>query len=156
MPLSDPLYELTCPICQSRRECDFKDMVRELYELKMLRRQTKPEPAVVHELFQQSGPRLPCNNCPHIGLVIEESAPLDDEEWGESRKCDSCSAAIPPERLEVFPDATRCAQCQSVDDGAAETGEPEYCPRCGDIMQPVTKTGRGMAHYALICPSCRR
>lgn len=156
MSLSEPLYELVCPLCKSRRSCDFKDIVRELYELKMLRRQNKPEPAVVHELFRQSGSRLSCQKCQHVGLIVEEAEPLNTEEWGEARKCESCSVAIPPERLEVFPDATRCAQCQSTDENTADTGEPEYCPRCGNIMQPATKIGKGMAHYTLICPTCRR
>lgn len=111
---------------------------------------------MVHELFRQSGPKLACDDCGRMGLVVHEAEVINDEEWGEARKCDSCGSVIPAERLEVFPDATRCASCQSHDDRSSDEAESEYCPECGDVMRAVSKTGRGLAGYRMVCPSCRR
>lgn len=56
------------------------------------------------------------------------------------------------ERLEVFPDATRCAGCEAAAD-RPNAGE-DYCERCGAVMA-VVSSGRRTAEYVARCPQCR-
>jgi phage/conjugal plasmid C-4 type zinc finger TraR family protein len=37
---------------------------------------------------------------------------------GAYGKCEDCGVAIPPERLEVLPESTRCVSCQAAWDGS--------------------------------------
>lgn len=54
--------------------------------------------------------------------AIEKVRELDEEQaqhaaerqaQGQGGICEDCGAVIPPERLEVLPDATRCVSCQA-------------------------------------------
>ncbi len=108
------------------------------------------------ELFRTSAGRFACPQCGEAALVATPSEPLDDEAWGEPRKCESCGAPIPPERLEVFPDTRLCVACQNLDERGELTGPAEYCPHCGSVMVLKRASGSGITRYVMTCPACRR
>ncbi len=122
-----------------------------LRSLGKLKRAKNPDPDLVRELFLASLPQLPCEGCGKTALGLHAAIDEDDPElWGEARRCESCGEPIPAERLEIFPDAVRCAACQ---DKPAAPGEDDFCPRCGNRMQ-VALSSRGLSQYRLRCPSC--
>jgi predicted RNA-binding Zn-ribbon protein involved in translation (DUF1610 family) len=108
------------------------------------------------ELFRTSAGRFACPQCGKTALAATPSEPLDDEAWGEPRKCESCGAPIPSERLEVFPETRLCVACQNRDDRGELTGPPEYCPHCGSVMVLKRSSGTGITRYIMSCPACRR
>jgi transcription elongation factor Elf1 len=117
---------------------------------------SKIENDILIELFRVSSDRFTCPRCGHGGLVANVSESLDDEAWGEARKCESCGAPIPPERLEVFPDSRLCVFCQNREERGELTGPAEYCPRCGSIMELSQSRGAGITRYIMTCRSCGR
>ncbi len=68
------------------------------------------------ELFRVSAKKFTCPQCGREGLTAKPSEPLNEEEWGMARNCSECGIVIPAERLEVFPEATLCAECQRKDE----------------------------------------
>ena len=123
----------------------------------MLRRNAEPDLELMEALMDTASESFACRACGHVGLIVTDRDPLDDEDWGNakepSRKCELCSAVIPSERIEIFPDTKLCVACQGSDErGETTQVEVEYCPRCGDIMQ-LKQVARG---YRMSCPSCRR
>ena len=80
--------------------------------------------------------------------VAEED---DWDDWGGAVACQGCRQPIPRERLDIFPGTKLCAACQQKDDSGAND-EPEFCPRCGDIMSVRLKSGT--SRYVMSCPSC--
>ncbi len=111
---------------------------------------------VLVELFRTSADRFTCPLCSHSGLIASASEPLEDEAWGESRKCESCGAPIPAERLEIFPDTRLCVACQNRDERGELTGPAEYCPRCGAVMGLKRAGGASVTRYVMTCPACRK
>ena len=81
-------------------------------------------------------------------------APRSDEglEWAESRKCEICHKPIPAERLELYPNATRCAACESCSEESH--GAAEYCRICGGIMVIKMARGSGISRYKMVCRDC--
>ncbi|MEX2137685.1 MAG: TraR/DksA C4-type zinc finger protein [Pirellulales bacterium] len=108
------------------------------------------------ELFRTSAGRFTCPQCHHAALLASPAEPLDDEAWGESRKCDSCGVPIPPERVEIFPETRLCVACQNRDELGELTGPAEYCPHCGSAMVLKRSGGSGITRYVMTCPACRR
>jgi predicted RNA-binding Zn-ribbon protein involved in translation (DUF1610 family) len=151
------MWQLRCRDCSFAEVAGPAEMLRWLQAAGMMRRAKEPDEAVIEELFVQTASRFPCPECGRVGLVAEEADDnWNDEAWSMSRKCARCRQPIPPERLEIFPDATLCAACQQSAEAAttddAET--PEYCPRCGSIMMLRSSTSRGVARYVMRCPRC--
>ena len=103
---------------------------------------------LVYELLESGLSQFPCPDCEAQAIQLREREEFDDE-WPEALLCEVCKAAIPPERLELFPDSKRCAKCQNKGD----VGEVEYCPRCGGIMK-VTQKGQ-TSTYLFSCTECR-
>jgi predicted RNA-binding Zn-ribbon protein involved in translation (DUF1610 family) len=130
-------------------------MLRWLKSAGMVRRDTAPEPELLPELFRAAAAKFACPKCGRLGLVAADAGEDDDEAWGMARKCVECGQPIPRERLEVFPGATLCVECQGKSDRGEPTGEAEYCPRCGSVMQ-LRQSGRGVTRYVMACPRCRR
>lgn len=143
--------ELVCPACGSAERCADSQMLARLRSLGLMRRDAKPDPGMVRELFRSSANRFSCHDCDHLGLTVRE--PIDDE-WGTVKVCDRCRGRIPTERLELYPDATRCAACEAAA-GPAGTEDREFCPRCGDLLK-VQLRRSGVTRYELVCPSCGR
>lgn len=131
-------------------------MIDWLLRHRLIKQTSDIDADLLTELFRTSADRFACPQCGNVGLVASPSEPLDDEAWGEARKCESCSAAIPTERLEVFPDTRLCVVCQNRDDRGEQMGPAEYCPRCGSIMELAQSRGTGITRYVLTCRACAR
>ena len=147
-------YLLRCSKCGHEEFCRPSQLLQRMQQAGLLRRLANPDPALVQELLPSAFAKFRCEKCDAIGLVGEET--VDDEEaWEESRACDKCREPIPRERLDLFPDATRCARCE--ENAVSDPGEElEYCPRCGSPMQLKLSTRPGVTRYAMACPDCRR
>jgi transcription elongation factor Elf1 len=152
MRSSDEQYELQCPVCDARQWCDQAAMLNRLRQLGMFRRQADPPAEMIVQLFRESVERFRCADCQHVGMVAQVAS---DDDWADTRSCSSCGAPIPAARLELFPDAKRCAACESQAESPQEE-DREFCPRCGNVMRLEPQHGRGVTRYTLVCPSCRR
>lgn len=154
---------LCCPKCRHRTYDTLADRIDLLKRRGKLLKDKKPDPLIVYELLMLELPATVCDQCGHVGLRYEsidagdgryvDGDGLDDEEWGESRKCVGCGIAIDPERIEVLPDTRQCTQCSA----AGRTGqadEREFCPKCGSEMKLGLRGGRGLAGYSMRCSSC--
>ncbi|MBC8354254.1 MAG: TraR/DksA C4-type zinc finger protein [Planctomycetes bacterium] len=126
-------------------------MLARLQVVGVMRRSKEPEAALVKELFESTADRLTCSACEHVGLDVCESQEEDWGEWGGVVSCKGCRQPIPRERVEIFPGMKLCAACQQKDDLGAND-EPEFCPRCGDMMSVRLKTGT--SRYVMSCPGC--
>ncbi len=122
----------------------------------MLRRNEHPAEAEMQELLPAAAPKLACPECGSVGLST--SAVFDDDaDWPAARRCQSCGQLIPAERLEVFPDAELCVQCQGrVDDRVPQVTD-EFCDGCGWPMVLRASRGRGITRQVIACsnPQCR-
>ncbi len=148
-------FDLSCRTCGFSEACGLDGAQRRLLSVGMLRRNREPTPEEVRELLLAVAPRLPCPGCGASGLLVELD---DDVDWPQSAACEGCGEAIPPERLEVFPETTLCVACQSKTDQGQRIGEVIYCPKCGSPMIERTSGGAGLTRYELACsnyPQCR-
>jgi Zn finger protein HypA/HybF involved in hydrogenase expression len=150
-----------------------EDIVRRLRALGLFRRAPHPPIELVSELLKTNAHRLTCDACHQPGLAIiahgdagsleiHSSVILaeseDDGDWQQAVICQVCREPISPDRLEVFPKAKRCAKCQDLSDRGAEPITPEYCPKCGAIVELRVSRGGGITRYKRFCtgqPSCR-
>lgn len=146
------LLEFHCPACRHREVKDFTRTVESLRTSGMLRRVEHPEEALVMELIATSANRLRCSECGEAGLDISEAH--DEFDRPESKNCERCGAQIPAERLEVFPDTNVCVKCQSTGEAGPSGDEPDFCPRCGGLMQMRQAGGSGLARYVMTCSDC--
>ena len=146
----DDLRRLRCPACGWQKLCGPEDMLARLRALGMLRREAQPPLAMVLELLQAQLSRLRCDACSAAGLVCLDVAD-DFDDWGTGRLCASCGRPLPAERLELLPDAQRCAACEQTHQ---VTADAEFCPRCGGQLQVKSGRGPGVARYRLVCGDC--
>jgi len=150
---------LECPDCLWRTTCGRDELARRLRTLGLLRRAKHPPDDLVSELLASNLQRLTCDHCGSTGLRIaveeQEDAP---GEWQAAVVCEVCHQPISPERLVALPTAKRCVACQEVADRGSATPEPEYCPKCGALLElRVSRTG-GVTRYKQFCtgnPPCR-
>jgi hypothetical protein len=156
----DEYLRVRCPRCAWSALYDQRDMVQRLRLAKMLRREGQPDPDLVLELFRSAGERLACDRCGAAGLIVEtpdqDEVGWNDDDGCQGRRCEVCGQPIPAERLELFPNAQRCATCQARNEGGEADEVPEYCPKCGAIMTLRTTSGGGLTRYQLRCQSCGR
>ena len=154
------MFRLTCPTCEAESFCGQDDAVRRLRLLGLLRREAEPSPQLVEELLVETAPRMTCPVCKAIGL---RAAPAEDEwddvNWQAAVLCEICRQPIATERLDAVPDAKRCVPCQdAVESGTATDDEPEFCPKCGALLEIRISRGAGITRYKRFCtgiPSCR-
>lgn len=161
---------LACGKCGWRTVCGEEELARRLRTLGLLRRSPHPPPELVSELLRVNVHRLACDACHHVGLTVigaddGASRPIsafaaEDEEgdWQQAVICQICRQPIDPERLEVFPDSKRCAKCQTIADRGAEPVPPEFCPKCGALLEIRVSRGGGITRYKQFCtgnPPCR-
>lgn len=150
-------WEADCLACRANFAPDLPQRLAWLRAVGKLRQEAKPDAALIDELFRTTAGQFACRVCGAVGLSVK---PVDDEDedvaWGQPRRCEDCSAPIPRERLELFPQTRLCVACQSRDERGARPTEVEYCPRCGAAMQLVLSRGSGISRYRVSCPSCRR
>jgi hypothetical protein len=151
---------LTCSACQHKTLCDELQLAARLRTVGMLRREAEPSYDMIDALVLDASRKMACDKCGHVGLKVILADDLDEDDWGsgtwgEARKCERCCKIIPAERLEVFPNSKLCATCQSqADSGAADDEEPEYCRRCGSLMEMRRSTGTGISRYQMVCTGC--
>ena len=149
-------FDLRCSQCHWTTVCAPTQMADWLRRYRVVKRTTEADTDLLIELFRTSADRFTCPQCGHTGLIALPSEPVDDEAWGEARKCESCGAPIPAERLEIFPDTRLCVACQNRDERGDLAGTAEYCPHCGAVMMLKRAGGAGITRYIMTCPACRR
>lgn len=144
--------DLACSACGWAEECGWQQIDGHLRSAGLLKRNPHPSHDELRELLFGVADRLACPECRHTGLRISES-PLASDDWQAAPRCQQCGGPIDPERLEVFPDSRTCVACQRSSDRGASPDEPEYCPRCGSLMEVRQSRGAGVTRYALVCTS---
>lgn len=147
------MIQLSCLTCNECETIDLAETIRRLRAGGKLRRDADPDLAIVSQLALLSAAEWACRSCGEIGLTATPHELEGDDSWGAS-PCAMCNKPIPPARLEIFPDAERCAACQAKYDAGDSDDEYDYCPRCGNIMQ-MKSTSRGITRFKLTCPTCR-
>lgn len=148
--------QLRCRACAWRRVCGFQGAVHWLRSLNMLKRNTRPDPALVAELLRSASGKLKCPGCGALGLIVEDAEPENPEDWGEARACERCRKPIDRERLEIAPHTRLCIACQRAEERGEGGGAAQYCARCGGILQVRPAGGPGVARYVMKCSSCGR
>ena len=151
MSSAETIFVLHCAACDWKETCDIPGMLAWLRAHGSLKRAVDPEPATVIELFRSKREIFECPEC-DAELFIQE--PVEND-WLQSRQCETCGQPIPPARLDAIPTATNCAGCQEKIDRGEPTGEAEYCSRCGGIMV-MAKSGSGLTRYVMRCSDCGR
>jgi hypothetical protein len=144
--------------------CGANDAASRLRLIGLLRREKDPDEDALAELLIDAAPRMTCPGCRAKGTLRatpSEALPEDweDGNWQAAVLCEICRQPIPFERLEALPGSRRCVDCQ----GKAETGslaedEPEYCPKCGALVELRVSRGTGITRYKRCCtgvPPCR-
>jgi len=150
---------IRCPRCDWQADCNATEIERRLRDLGLLRRAPDPPPELVTELLNANLDRMICDSCGTAGLAICQ--PDEDDQWGDWQQavlCEVCKKPIPPERVEVFPDAKRCVDCQGVADRGEDPEEPDFCPKCGSLVEIRVSRGSGITRYKRFCtgsPACR-
>jgi len=148
---------LTCSQCGWQTTCGEVEIARRLRVLGLLKRAANPSAELVRELLLANVRRLACDQCSSAGLVFSESNAAEDwGDWQQAVVCEVCREPIPPERVEVFPEASRCMGCQDVADRGEEPEEPEFCEKCGSLVELRVSRGGGITRYKRFCTaSCR-
>ncbi len=150
---------LACEHCGWRTVCSSEEIACRLRLLGLLKRATHPPEDLVRELLVANLGRLACDQCLVESLVSSETDESEDaSDWQQAVVCEVCRKSIPPERVEVFPDARRCVGCQDVADRGEEPEELEFCEKCGSLVELRVSRGSGITRYKRFCtgsPSCR-
>jgi len=161
-----------CPHCRQCRTWTKADRLMWLQRSGFLRKQKDPGDDVVTEMFRLKLQQLPCLNCQTPGVrEVSQSLQVenDDEQWdtgsstssvaGGGRFCAECREQIDPDRVELFPEATRCVACQSKFESGQVSGSDagfdagDLCPRCGDFLQTLRNRSSRVA-YRVQCRNC--
>ncbi|MEM8866226.1 MAG: TraR/DksA C4-type zinc finger protein [Planctomycetota bacterium] len=162
---------LHCAECGWRTVAGAADLAARLRLVGQLRRDKDPSDELIAELLPSAAKRMTCPLCKSIGLRVGDPTAgdeFDDEfsdaaespgDWQAAVLCEVCREPIDPERLEFVPDAKRCVACQGkAEAGALEEDEPEFCPKCGSLVELRVSRGSGLTRYKRFCtgiPPCR-
>ncbi|MEM6656280.1 MAG: TraR/DksA C4-type zinc finger protein [Planctomycetota bacterium] len=153
---------LSCTDCEWRENADAEQLANKLRLVGLLRRDKNPGDDIVAALLPEAVDRMTCPVCRCVGLVVGPAADHDDADdfdtWQAAALCKACRKPIPPERLEVFPDAKRCVDCQGKEERGETDDEPEFCPRCGSLVELRVSHAGGRTRYRRFCtgtPGCR-
>ena len=146
-------FQLDCPRCSHQKVISVNEMHLALMALGKMKRQRAPDLDILLEIFRTTPNTAACPDCGHSPRAV---SPLtDDFDDLAPRTCEHCSGIIPPERLEVFPDITTCAQCADQPNTlTAHMSASDFCPRCGDLMKTVQLQRSGVSRYVFKCPEC--
>ncbi len=123
-----------------------------------LRRDKEPDDAIVAALLAESAPLMTCPTCKAIGLSVSEADDVDDQDdWQAAILCEICRQPIDPERLVALPSTRRCTECQQKDEaGTLPEEDPEFCKRCGSLVELRVSRGSGITRYKRFCTGgCR-
>lgn len=150
---------LSCDRCGWRTVSGADDVARRLRAAGFFRRAPHPPEELILEVLAAHGDALNCDRCGAADLrICDGRAEQQADEWEVVRLCELCREPIPPERLEALPHATRCTQCQDAADRGRSMVEPDYCPKCGALVEIRVSRGRGPTRYKQFCtgqPPCR-
>ncbi|MEM6331156.1 MAG: TraR/DksA C4-type zinc finger protein [Planctomycetota bacterium] len=161
---------LVCRECSWRTLVGPSELATRLRLIGLLRRDKDPPEDLVLELARESSARMTCPGCKRIGLTLREAdEPLTggaagdedwpDGDWQAAVLCEVCRQAIDPERLEFVPGTKRCTACQGkAESGKLDDDEPEFCPKCGSLVDLRVSRGSGLTRYKRFCtgsPACR-
>ena len=155
------MWKLVCHDCESESLCDYEEAVRRLRLVGLLRRESEPDEVALGELLTSAAPRMACPVCKSAGLIASKGDDEDfaEDDWQTAVLCEICRQPVPPERLEVLPGVRRCVACQARDEsGTLTDDEPEFCPKCGAIVELRVSRGAGITRYKRFCtglPPCR-
>lgn len=132
-------------------------MLSRLRLVGVLRRDSDPEEAIVLELMTDAVKRMTCPGCKAIGLKVSEEDPADDEDdWLAAVLCTVCRKPIDPERVEALPGTKQCVGCQGKEEAGEIEEEPDFCPKCGSLVEIRVSRGSGIARYKRFCTAgCR-
>lgn len=136
------------------------EAVAKLRLIGRLRRDKEPDEATVAALLEADSRLMTCPTCKRRGLACREASEDDWEadDWQAAVLCEFCRQAIDPERLEFLPATKRCADCQGkAEAGTLDEGEPEFCPKCGGLVELRVSRGSGITRYRRFCTAsdCR-
>lgn len=151
---------LACPDCSWRTVCGPAEVASRLRLVGLLRRDAEPDDDIMAALLPDAAARMTCPACKRIGLAVSDHDDAgDQDDWQAAVLCDRCRKPIDPERLEVFPDTKRCVACQAkAESGEPEPDEPDFCPKCGALVELRVSRGGGLTRYKRFCtgsPPCR-
>lgn len=149
----DFAYVLKCRSCGKEEFVGLTGSVQRLADLGMLRRQKEPDAELILELLSSAVSRMTCRACEATGLELVAAETWDDH-FPTAKTCEHCGESILADRLEVFPDAKLCTNCQRREELGDSSEEETFCPKCGSIMQ-VREVRRVISQYQLVCPVCR-
>jgi hypothetical protein len=150
---------LTCRGCGWRTVSGADDIATRLRLLGHRRRDASPDEGILAALLDESGGLMTCPACKRIGLAVADATlDADGDDWQAAVLCEGCRKPIDPERLEVFPNTRRCVPCQARRESGVDEFEPEFCERCGSLLELRVSRGGGITRYKLFCtgqPPCR-
>lgn len=155
---------LSCTQCSWRTVCGSIDLANRLRLVGLLRREKEPSDELLLELAPSAAGRMTCPSCKCIGLRLGDTDEttadeFTDDDWQAAVLCEVCKDPIPPERLEFMPESRRCVACQGkAEAGTLEEDEPEFCPRCGSLVELRVSNAGGLTRYKRFCtgtPACR-
>lgn len=159
-----PSAILHCLKCGWRTVYGEAELASRLRTLGLLRRAPHPPPELVAELLKSHLNQLHCDACHATGLVVVEADDADPggfscaDDWQQAIVCQVCHRPIPPERLEVMPNAKTCVGCQDLADRGHTPLEPEFCRKCGALLELRVSRSDGVTRYKQFCtgqPPCR-
>lgn len=148
---------LSCRDCGWRTVAGHDDLVARLRLVGQLRRDKEPDEAIVEALLEESARLMTCPGCKRIGLQAQDAdgefdGDEDFDDWQAAVLCEICREVIDPDRLEVLPDTKRCTSCQhQTETGTLPDDDPEFCPRCGALVEIRVSRGSGITRYRRFC-----
>lgn len=151
--------QLECKACGWWTVCGEAEIVRRLRLLGLFRRSPEPPEDFVCEVLRTNAHRLKCDRCNAAPIEVREGGDeANADDWEQVVLCEICRQPIPAERLEFNPKAKRCATCQDAADRGASFVEPDFCPKCGALVELRVSRAGGLTRYKLWCtgnPPCR-
>lgn len=149
---------LQCRHCSFKTVAGYEDLIARLRLVGQFRRDKKPDEAIVEALLPEYTLLMTCPACKAVGLVASDAELEDDDgDWQAAVLCDVCRKPIDPERIEVLPGASRCTDCQhQSESGTLPDDDPEFCSRCGALVELRVSRGGGITRYRRFCTGgCR-
>lgn len=150
---------LHCRKCSFRTIAGRDDLVGRLRLLGQLRRDKDPNDAIVEALLVEYARLMTCPTCKSTGLTVGDAEVEWDggDDWQTAVICEICRNPIDPERLEYLPDTRRCIECQHKSEtGTLPDEDPEFCPRCGGLVELRVSHSTGITRYKRFCTGgCR-
>ncbi|QDU55641.1 TraR/DksA C4-type zinc finger protein [Aeoliella mucimassa] len=145
---------LSCKSCSYRTVAGLDDLVARLRLVGQLRRDKDPDEGIVAALLAEYAALMTCPTCKAIGLQASDADDdwQDEDDWQAAVLCEVCRKPIDPERLEFLPDTKRCTECQhKTEAGTLPDDDPEFCPRCGALIEIRVSRGSGLTRYKRFC-----